>query len=161
MPTSCWHIEASGPTRACLVIFWVVVGDAGWVSRFQLLSDAQWELIAGFLPGPTGRKGRPFADARLMVEGIICRYRCEIAWRDLPAVFGPWQTVWRWHRRMAANGTWDKALAVLTARADAAGEVEWSVSVDSTIARAHQHATNATRITGGFIELHESGRRAA
>lgn len=96
-----------------------------------------------------------------MLEGIIYRYRCGIAWRDLPEVFGPWQTVWKWHRRMAADGTWDRTLAVLTARADAAGQLDWSVSVDSTIARAHQHATNVTRATGGFIELHESRRRAA
>jgi transposase len=25
-----------------------------------------------------------------MVEGIIYRCRCGIAWRDLPEVFGPW-----------------------------------------------------------------------
>ncbi len=42
-----------------------------------------------------------------MVEGIVDRYRTGIAWRDLPEVFGPWQTVWKWHRRMAgtARGT--------------------------------------------------------
>ena len=66
------------------------------MSRFQLLSDDQWALIADLMPGPTGKKGRPFADARTMVEGIIYRYRCGIAWRDLPEVFGPWQTVWQW-----------------------------------------------------------------
>jgi putative transposase len=45
--------------------------------------------------------------------------------------------------------------------ADAAGLVDWSLSVDSTLARAHQHATNTTRLTGGWIELHESEARAA
>ncbi|WP_307485615.1 IS5 family transposase [Microbacterium trichothecenolyticum] len=118
------------------------------MSRFQLLSDAQWDLIAGFLPGPTGRKGRPFSDARTMVEAIAYRYRTGIAWRDLPAAFGPWQTAWKWHRRMAGGGTWDRVHAALLARADATGNVDWSVSVDSTIARAHQHATNITRVTG-------------
>lgn len=131
------------------------------MSRFQMLSDAQWSLIEDLLPRPTGRKGRPFSDARMMVEAIVYRYRCGIAWRDLPEVFGPWQTVWTWHRRLAGDGTWDKVLATLTAAADAAGAVDWSLSVDSTIARAHQHATNTTRLTGGWIELHESGRRAA
>ena len=63
------------------------------MSRFQMLSDAQWELIAPMLPARTGRAGRPFADARTMVEAIIYRYRCGIAWRDLPEVYGPWQTV--------------------------------------------------------------------
>jgi len=56
------------------------------VSRFQLLSDAQWTLIEDLLPTRTGERGRPFSDARAMVEGIIYRYRCGIAWRDVPPV---------------------------------------------------------------------------
>ena len=96
-----------------------------------------------------------------MLEGIIYRYRCGIAWRDLPEVFGPWQTVWTWHHRLATEGAWDTIVESLVAQADAEGLVDWSVSVDSTIARARQHATNTTRTTGGGIELHESGRRAA
>ena len=129
--------------------------------RFQVLSDDQWAMIEGLLPRRTGRRGRPFSDARMIVEGIVYRYRCGIAWRDVPAVFGPWQTLWTWHRRMALQGTWDRVLERLLAAAEAAGMIDWSVSVDSTIARAHQHATNATRLTGGWVELHESGRRAA
>jgi transposase len=131
------------------------------MSRFRLLSDAQWSLIGPMLPSRTGRRGRPFADARLVVEAIVYRYRCGIAWRDLPESFGPWQTAWTWHRRMAADGTWDEVLAVLTARADDAGALDWSVAVDSTIARAHQHATNIARHTGGWVELQESADRAA
>ena len=131
------------------------------MSRFQVLSDDQWAMIEGLLPRRTGRKGRPFSDARMIVEGIVYRYRCGIAWRDVPAVFGPWQTLWTWHRRMASQGTWDRVLERLLAAVEAAGMIDWSVSVDSTIARAHQHATNATRLTGGWVELHESARRAA
>ena len=128
------------------------------MSRFQMLSDAQWSLIEDALPRPTGRRGRPFSDARMMVEAIVYRYRTGIAWRDLPAAYGAWQTVWTWHRRMASDGTWDTVLARLTKHADAVGEVDWSLSVDSTIARAHQHATNVTRLTGGWVELHKSAR---
>jgi transposase len=95
-----------------------------------------------------------------MVEAIIYRYRCGLAWRDLPEVFEPWQTVWTWHRRMAADGTWDEVLAALTAQADAAGALDWSVAVDSTIARAHQHA-NIARHTGGCrtTRIRDSTRR--
>lgn len=102
-----------------------------------------------------------------MVEGIVYRYRyryryrCGIAWRDVPEVFGPWQTIWTWHRRLAGDGTWDRILQRLLTHADAAGIVDWAVSVDSTIVRAHQHATNTTRHTGGCVELHESFDRAA
>ena len=131
------------------------------MSRFQVLSDAQWSLIEDLLPRRTGRQGRPFPDARAMVEGIVYRYRCGIAWRDLPEAFGSWQTVWTRRRRMAGDGTWDTVLARLTSTADAAGLVDWPLSVDSTIARAHQHATSTTRLTGGWVELHESVGRTA
>ena len=131
------------------------------VSRFQLLADDQWALIEDLLPARTGKRGRPFSDARAMIEGIIYRYRCGLAWRDVPSVFGPWQTIWTWHRRLVREGTWDQVLARLLAMADATGHLDWAVSVDSTIARAHQHATNITRHTGGWVELHESQNRAA
>lgn len=100
------------------------------------------------------------ADARTMVKAIIYRYRTGIAWRDLPTAFGPWQTVWIWHPRMASDGTWDNVMGRLMKKADVSGRVDWSLSVDSTIARAHQHATNLTRDTGGWIELHESAGSA-
>ena len=45
------------------------------------------------------------------------------------------------------------------ADADAAGEMDWAISVDSTINRAHQHAHEPARgDTGGLIELQESAR---
>lgn len=43
----------------------------------------------------------------------------------------------------------------------AAGLIDWSVPVDSTTARADQHATNIARDTGCWIELHETRNRAA
>ncbi len=59
-------------------------------------------------------------------------------------------------RRNSARGTWDKVLAALLTRADARGLINWEVSVDSTVNRAHQHGTNLPRHTGGPLELQES-----
>lgn len=59
-----------------------------------------------------------------MVEGIIYWYRCGIAWRDVPAVFGAGQMIWTWHRRIAGDGTWDTALRRVLAAAGVAGVVE-------------------------------------
>jgi transposase len=126
-----------------------------------VLTDAQWELIAPLMPSPRRRRGRPFREHRLVVEGIIYRYRAGIPWRDLPERFGPWQTVWKRHRRFSGDGTWDKILTTLLTNADAAGLIDWEVSIDSTINRAHQHATNLPRDTGGAVELHETARGAA
>ena len=54
------------------------------------------------------------------------RYRSGVPWRDLPADFGPWQTVWKRHRRFAADGTWDAVLTALLSLADAAGVIDWT-----------------------------------
>jgi len=113
------------------------------------------------MPSSDGQRGRPFRDHREVVEGIIFRFRAGVPWRDLPTSFGPWQTVWKRHRKFSGDGTWDKILARLLAEADAAGDIDWTVSVDSTINRAHQHGTNLPRtdpLTGGSIELQESAR---
>lgn len=129
-------------------------------SRFESLTDAQWERVAPLLPSNEGRRGHPFRNDRRVVEGIVYRYRTGIAWRDLPREeFGPWKTAWKRHRRYAQDGTWDKVLAALLAQADVEGKIAWTVSVDATINRAHQHATNTTRPdqdTGGEGELHET-----
>jgi transposase len=116
------------------------------MSRERALSDAQWERIAPLMPSSDGVKSRPFRDHRQVVEGVIYRFRTGLAWRDLPPAFGPWQTVWKRHHRFANDGTWDRIHARLLAEADAADDIDWMVSVDSTINRAHQHATNTARV---------------
>lgn len=51
------------------------------------------------------------------------------------------------HHQFAVDGTWDKVLAKVLTDADAAGELDWAISVDSTIARVHQHGATAARTT--------------
>jgi transposase len=48
-------------------------------------------------------------------------------------------------RRWQRDGTWKQILSQLQAQADANGLITWQVSVDSTIARAHQHAAGARK----------------
>jgi transposase len=66
--------------------------------------------------------------------------------------------VWKRHRRFSADGTWDRIHHALLAQAEHAGEVDWTVSVDCTINRAHQHATNLPREAGtvGGVPLESS-----
>lgn len=61
-------------------------------------------------------------------------------WRDLPERFGPWKTIYERHRLCSGAGTWEGLLRRVQAAADAAGEIDWDISTDSTIVRAHQHA---------------------
>ena len=116
-------------------------------------------MIGPLLPSNAGRRGHPFGDDRRVVDGIIYRFRTSVPWRDVPrSEFGPWQMVWKRHRRYAGDGTWDRVLQALLADADAAGLVDWDVSVDATIACAsardeHDPARPGQR---GFVESQES-----
>ena len=97
-----------------------------------------------------------------MVEGIIYRYRTGIAWRDLPETFGKWQTVWTCHRRLASDGTWDGIHSALTAHAAKNNKVDFTVSVDSTIARAVLgFALSTTQVASGSVLGSGLGRKGA
>ena len=113
--------------------------------RAGVLSDGMWARVEPLLPCSDGKRGRPFRDHRQVIEGVVYRLRTGVPWRDLPAEFGPWQTVWKRHAWFSRDGTWDRVLTRLLAEADAAGELDWAVSVDSTVVRAHQHGATAQR----------------
>ena len=106
------------------------------------LSDVEWERLRPFLPVSNRRCGR-WRDHRQVIDGILHRVRTGVQWRDLPERFGPWKTVYERHRLWSADGTWGRLLQQVQAAADAAGEIDWDVSVDSTVVRAHQHAAGA------------------
>ncbi|WP_432049240.1 IS5 family transposase [Streptomyces asiaticus] len=106
------------------------------------LSDAEWERLRPFLPVSNGRCGR-WRDHRQVIDGILHRVRTGVQWRDLPERFGPWKTVYERHRQWSADGTWERLLQQVQAAADAVGDIDWDIAVDSTIVRAHQHAAGA------------------
>jgi transposase len=114
------------------------------VSRRADLTGAQWAVLEPLLPASS--RGRPPKwTKRQLIDGIRWRVRAGAPWRDMPAAYGPWQTVYGLFRRWQRDGTWARILTALQARADAAGLITWDVSVDSTVARAHQHAAGARK----------------
>jgi transposase len=138
------------------------------VSDRDVLTDEMWARLEPLLPDRTPQRGGRWRDHREVLEAIIWRFRTGSPWRDLPEEMPPWETVWGRFDRWSKDGTWDRVLRELQGQAHAVGELEWTVSVDSTIARAHQHAAGARRSsvtepapdTGGRIELQESAARA-
>ena len=109
------------------------------------LTDAQWAVLQPLLP--VGRKpGRPPKwTKRQLIDAIRWRTRIGAPWREVPERYGPWQNAYGLFRTWSRNGTWAAILAMLQAQADAAGLIDWDVSIDSTIVRAHQHAAGARR----------------
>lgn len=107
-------------------------------------TDAAWATVEPLLPG-NGRRGKPWADHRRVINGILWKLRTGAPWRDLPERYGPWQTCHARLVRWRQDGTWDRLLTHVQTRSDVVGEGVWEVSVDSTIVRAHQHAAGARK----------------
>ena len=109
------------------------------------LTNEQWARLEPLLP--KGKKsGRPPTwSKRQLINGIRWRTRTGGPWRDVPARYGPWQTVYGLFRRWQRDGTWRRILTALQAQADARGLITWQISVDTTVRRAHQHAAGARK----------------
>ncbi|MFE0462361.1 IS5 family transposase [Kitasatospora sp. NPDC058965] len=112
--------------------------------RRHELSDAEWAVLSRFLPS-SGTAGRPRSDDRVVLNGIVWKLRTGSSWRDVPERYGSWQTLYTRFRRWALDGTFSRMLRAIQAEKDAGGDIDWLVSVDSTIVRAHQHATGGKR----------------
>ena len=112
--------------------------------RRHELTDAAWATLAPLLPRDATR-GERWRDHRTVVNGILWKLTTGVPWRDVPARYGPWQTLHSRLLRWQRDGTWAKLLRHVQQHSDAVGEVDWEVSVDSTIVRAHQHAAGARK----------------
>lgn len=129
------------------------------MTRTGVISDALWEVISAAMPSSGPRRGRPWNDHRATLEAIAWRFRTGSPWRDVPAEFGAWQSIWERHRRWSIDGTYAAMLAAVHAGGRSAEAVRAGlISIDSTSVRAHQHAAGAPCHTGGTVESQESGR---
>lgn len=87
--------------------------------------------------GTVWSRGRPPKDDRLMVTAMFFILRTGIPWRDLPARFGPWSSVYTRFRRWCAAGRFARILA-LVAR-NAKGQLRY---VDCSHIKLHQAGAN-------------------
>jgi transposase len=116
------------------------------------LTDDEWLILAALLPARS-RLGRPRRwTLRQLINGIRFRTRTGCPWRDVPERYGSWQCVYGLFRAWQLAGRWAAIETALQAMADEAGLIEWTVSVDSTVNRAHQHAAGARRDPQGQVQ---------
>ena len=118
----------------------------------RVLSDAAWERMAPLIIGRPDQKGSTGRDNRLFVEGVLWIVRTGAPWRDLPEVFGDWNSTFRRFSRWSAKGVWHRIFAAMVEDPD----FEYLI-LDSTIVRAHQHAAGAKK----GLEIKPSAARAA
>ncbi|GAA1673245.1 IS5 family transposase [Fodinicola feengrottensis] len=122
--------------------------------RTGAISDELWAVIEPVMPMRGGRRGRPWNDHRLTLEGIVWRFRTGTPWRDVPDHFGSWQSLWERHNRWSVDGTYVRMFTTVQAGTpDGGAELMRLLSVDSTNVRVHQHAAGAPKPdTGGSLE---------
>ncbi|MGI5380534.1 IS5 family transposase [Streptomyces sp. CA-251387] len=109
------------------------------------LTDAQWARIEPLLPDRTPKRGGRWRDHREVIDAIAFKFQTGTQWVHLPEKYGNWRGVYNRLRMWAVDGTWERVFTALMAQADADDDLNWAVSVDSTIVRAHQHAAGARK----------------
>ena len=102
-----------------------------------LMTDEEWAIFMPFLTTASSLGGRPPKNHRHRLDGIVWICRTGAPWRDLPAAFGKWNSVWKQFRRWCESGVWDLLLQAL---ADSGGALDMLQMIDSTIIRAHRCA---------------------
>ena len=93
------------------------------------ITEGEWKRIKDELPPErTGKKGRPAKNNRNMLNGMLWIARTGAQWRQLPEIYGPWQTVYSRFRKWQKTGIWEKVFHMLTSDAD-----KENFSIDSTM----------------------------
>ncbi|MFN3929295.1 MAG: transposase, partial [Thermoflexus sp.] len=73
--------------------------------EWRELSDEQWACIEPLLP-PKARTGRPRADDRKTLNGILYVLTTGCRWMDMPKEYGSYKTAWRRLKEWENLGVW-------------------------------------------------------
>ena len=104
----------------------------------MILTDAQWSRIEPHCLGKASDPGRTGGDARLFIEAVLWIARTGSPWRDLPEVFGNWNTVFKRFRHWVKADVFKRIFDALSGDPD----LEFAM-VDGTIVKVHRHGQGA------------------
>ena len=116
------------------------------------LSVREWKRIEPLLP--RGRRGAHRVDDRRVISGVMHMLRSGARWRDCPADYGPYTTIYNRFNRWSKQGIWEAIFYTLTG---SSGVVS-SAAVDTTHIKAHRSAGGAK---GGPSATPSAARAAA
>ena len=104
------------------------------------LTDGQWAVIAPLLP-PKARTGRPRADDRRTLNGILWVLRTGARWADLPRRYGAPSTCHLRLQRWQTYGVWERIWRALLSKLDERGHLDWTTAhLDGTFVPAKRGA---------------------
>ncbi len=100
-----------------------------------MLTDELWSKLKTIML-EHGIYDKP--DLRMMVEGMLYRMRVGCPWRDLPFIFGLWNSVYQKFNRWSSKNKLMNIFKSLVKEPD----LEWEF-IDGSIVKAHQHSAGA------------------
>lgn len=114
------------------------------------LSDEQFARLRPLLPSDT--RGVPRVDDRRVISGIIHVLQSGCRWRDAPACYGPYKTLYNRFVRWARKGVWERIFQTL-----AEVGMATALMLDATYVKAHRSAAGGK----GGPKPRQSDARAA
>ena len=106
-----------------------------------------------FCLGKPTDPGRTGGDTRLFTEAVLWIARTGSPWRDLPVLFGKWNTVFKRFRDWVKADVFKRMFDAVSGEPD----MEYAM-VDATIVRVHRHGQGAK---GGLKNRLSAGLAAA
>jgi transposase len=115
---------------------------SGDMSNLFWQTDAQMARLNSFFPKP---HGKPRVDDNRVLSGIIFINRNGLGWRDAPAAYGLYKTLYSRWKRWSEKGIFARMMAGLAAGHDE----QKTVMIDATSLKAHRTATSTGVKKGG------------
>ena len=100
------------------------------------LTEAQFARLQPLLPNKP--RGVPRVDDRRVISGILHVLRNGLMWRDAPACYGPYKTLYNRFVRWSEAGVFARLFTALAAERDETG----LVMIDATHISAHRTAAS-------------------
>ena len=104
------------------------------------LTDAQWNRIKSVFE-VAKRVGRPSLNPRMALNGILWILKSGGRWRDLPARYGNWNSIYHKFRLWCRLGLFERLLKIINAGTKDTTLLE----LDSTFCKVHQSACSALK----------------
>ena len=119
------------------------------------LTDEQWSTIQPLIRDPPRRpdgKGRPWRDARDVMNGVLWVLRTGAPWHDMPERYPPYQTCHRRFQQWVRSGVFEQTLQVLATDLHERGGLDLSECfIDGTFVVAKKGGTRLERPSGARV----------
>jgi transposase len=119
------------------------------------LTDEQWDVLKPIIPVPPRRsdgRGRPWREARDVLNGILWILRTGAQWKDLPTRYPPYQTCHRRFQLWVRSGVFERILRALATDLEERGGIDLAECfIDGTFVVAKKGGTVWERPSGARV----------